>query len=71
MTTNRLAVADVAPRLSPPKDKAERRRFWIERGNRLLWGQEEATKGSPLTPRYDLEWACDEHGAYWLKQRAA
>lgn len=59
-----------ATRVVAPSDPAERQRFWIERGNRILWGQEPNSKGEWPTPRYDLEWACS-NGSYFLRQRQA
>ena len=60
MTTNRLAGSqDNEPRIIPPKDKDERRRFWIDHGNASLWAQ----------GRGDLEWACD-NGNYYIRPRA-
>lgn len=69
MTTNRLAAPkDGKPQIIAPDDEDERRRFWIERGNRILWGQELPTKGGRVPPRLELEWACD-NGHYSLVPR--
>ena len=48
MTTNRLAKSNVPERVIAPSDEQERTRFWIERGNRILWGQEPTSKGEWL-----------------------
>jgi hypothetical protein len=58
MTTNRLAVRAKDSALSPPDDKAERQKFWIERGNRILWGREATSKGDFLEPKPHLHWVC-------------
>lgn len=52
MTTNRLAksTAEHGERIIPPKDKAERVRFWLDRGNASL-----REKGM-----HHLEWRWDE-----------
>jgi hypothetical protein len=67
---NPLKLADEsgALRVATPKDKAERQRFWIERGNRILWGEEPTSKGEWLPPRRDLQWAC-VNGNYFIEQR--
>lgn len=51
-----------------PSDQTERQRFWIDRGNRILWGQEETKKYGYLQPRHDLEWACI-NGSYFIQSR--
>ena len=68
MTTNRLTVVEGPTRPLAPKDQAERQRFWIERGNRILWGEEATSKGDFLTPRRDLEWVC-RNGSYAIEPR--
>jgi hypothetical protein len=69
MTTNRLAApVDGKARIVPPTNEAERIRFWIERGNRILWGQEPTSKGDFLKPRADLQWAC-VNGNYFIEPR--
>jgi hypothetical protein len=67
MTTNRLAKSDAPPTLAP-SDTKERERFWIERGNRILWGQELTSKGKFLSPRLDLHWVCI-NGNYSIEPR--
>ena len=67
MTTNRLAKSD-SPAVIAPQDKEGRTRFWIERGNRILWGLEPTSKGEWLTPRHDLEWVC-WNGSYSIEPR--
>ena len=70
MTTNRLARSESGdvPRIIAPKDKDERRQFWIDRGNRILWGQEPTSKGDYLEPKTHLHWVCvDDH--YWIEER--
>ena len=69
MTTNRLAKSEVS-HIIPPSDPKEREKFWIERGNRILWGQEPTTKGDYLTPRLELEWCCKD-GHYFIAPRGA
>jgi hypothetical protein len=66
MTTSRLSGSSNGTR--PPNDPKERIRFWIERGNRILWGEEATSKGDYLTPRRDLEWAWN-NGSYFLQPR--
>jgi hypothetical protein len=61
-------VDDKGSRQLAPKDKAERQRFWIERGNRILWGQEPTQKGDYLPPRLDLEWRCVD-GNYFIADK--
>lgn len=69
MTTNRLAApVDGKARIVPPTNEAERIRFWIDRGNRILWGQEPTSKGDFLQPRTDLQWAC-VNGNYFIEPR--
>jgi hypothetical protein len=68
MTTNRLAVVANTARVVPPSGATERRRFWIERGNRVLWGREPTSKGEFLPPRTDLQWAC-ANGSYFIEPR--
>jgi hypothetical protein len=41
---------------------------WIDRGNRILWGQEPTSKGDFLPPRLDLEWVC-RNGSYAIERR--
>lgn len=70
---NRLAKSDARPGIVPPDDPNERRRFWIERGNRLLRGQEPMTgkkyAGQFISPpRLDLEWVCI-NGSYAIQRR--
>jgi hypothetical protein len=60
MTTNRLAKAE-----NPTKRTQQE---WIERGNRILWGQEPTSKGEFLPPRTDLEWVC-RNGSYAIERR--
>lgn len=73
-TENRLARGEVGSRIIAPSDPAERRRFWIERGNRILWGQEPMTgkkyAGQYLAPRTDLEWVYS-NGSYSIQKRGA
>ena len=67
--TDRLNSPDgQRARVVAPSDPAERRRFWIERGNRILWGQEATSKGDFLPPRHDLEWAW-ANGSYFIQPR--
>lgn len=55
-------------RIIPPSDPVERQRFWIERGNRVLWGQEPTVKdGVYLKPRRELEWRCQD-GHYYIAE---
>ena len=69
MTANPLKVIDGgSTRVIAPTDRAERQRFWIERGNRILWGQEPTSKGDFLPPRLDLEWRCHD-GNYFIAER--
>jgi hypothetical protein len=56
------------PSLAVPSDEDERRKFWIDRGNRILWGQEPTSKGDFLQPRTDLQWAC-VNGNYFIEPR--
>jgi hypothetical protein len=65
--TDRLNSGKAA-KIVPPSDPQERVRFWIERGNRILWGLEPTSKGDTLTPRYDLHWVC-RHGHYAIEKR--
>jgi hypothetical protein len=65
--TNRLAKSDIL-RMVAPTDKAERQRFWIDRGNRILWGQEPTAKGDYLPVRPDLHWTCI-NGNYFIEPR--
>lgn len=69
MTTNRLAKSNNVPALAVPSDPKERERFWIERGNRLLWGYEPLSNGKYLN-RTDLQWAAKD-GHYWIEPRKA
>lgn len=45
---------------------------WIERGNRILWGQEPMAgkkyEGQYLAPRFDLEWVW-ANGSYSIQRR--
>lgn len=50
-----------------PSDPAERQRFWINRGNRILWGQEATSKGDYLN-RPEYEWASKD-GHYYIVPR--
>jgi hypothetical protein len=66
---NPLALVEgQRPRPTIPTDKRERERLWIERGNRILWGQEPTSKGDHLPPRTDLEWRC-ANGSYFITKR--
>jgi hypothetical protein len=56
-------------RVVAPIDKQEREAFWIERGNRILWGQEPTRKGDFLEPRHDLHWRC-VNGNYFIESRS-
>lgn len=67
MAANPLLSGQTARPLTP-SDPAERQRFWIERGNRILWGQEPTSKGDFLHPRTDLQWAC-VNGSYFIEPR--
>lgn len=55
-------------RVVAPSDPIERQRFWIERGNRILWGQEPTSKGDFLRPRTDLHWVI-RNGSYSIEPR--
>jgi hypothetical protein len=66
--TDRLNAGQAQSRIAAPSDPAERQRFWIERGNRILWGQEPTSKGEFLPPRTDLEWVC-RNGSYAIERR--
>jgi hypothetical protein len=68
MSTNPLKNLEAHSRTVAPPDPQERQRFWIERGNRILWGQEPTSKGEWLTPRLDLEWFWN-NGAYMVGPR--
>lgn len=70
MTANPLrAATDQAPdRVFAPQDKEERIRFWIDRGNRILWGQEPTSKGEWLEPKPHLHWVCI-NGDYRIEER--
>ena len=69
MTTNRLASpAEGKVRIVAPTDPKERERFWIDRGNRILWGQEPTSKGDYLYPRPELHWVC-RSGNYSIEAR--
>lgn len=59
MTANPLLNPANESRITPPKDKEERVRFWITHGNQSLWEQ----------GRGDLEWAWD-NGNYYIRARA-
>jgi hypothetical protein len=66
---NPLAVVGEGGSLAKaPTDKQERQRHWIERGNRILWGQESTSKGDYLDPRPDLEWIC-RNDSYFIEPR--
>lgn len=67
MSDNPLEKCDKAL-AATPTDKAERQRFWIERGNRILWGQEPNRKGEYLKPRLDLHWVC-RNDSYSIEPR--
>jgi hypothetical protein len=68
-TRNRLAVrAESDSSLSPPKDEAERRKFWIDRGNRIVWGLEPTKKYGLLPPQTHLHWVC-VNGNYSIEPR--
>jgi hypothetical protein len=66
--TDRLNSGTTQNRIVPPSDEKERQRFWIDRGNRILWGQEPTSKGDYLSPRTDLEWVCRD-GSYSIEPR--
>lgn len=51
-----------------PSDQMERVRHWIDRGNRILWGQEPTSKGEWLTPRLNMEWVW-RNGSYSIEER--
>lgn len=58
-------------KISPPSDLKtveERRRWWIARGNRVLWGEEPCKDGSYCEPRRDMEWRHDGN-SYYLSPR--
>lgn len=60
--TDRLNSGTTKARIIPPSDRAERERFWIERGNNLLRNGGMSAKGEWLAPRPGLEWRCkDRH----------
>lgn len=68
MTANPLAVVTAkATKNGSPTDKAERERYWIERGNRLLWGIEPTSRGDYLPPQRHLEWRCKD-GHYFIAE---
>lgn len=62
---------DNGSRIGPPSGlpEKERRQWWVDRGNRVLWGQEPCKDGSFLTPRLDMEWGCDDSGSYYMTSR--
>ena len=64
----KLAAGTVPAHMGAPSGKAERERFWIERGNRILWGQEPTGKGDYLYPRPELHWVC-RSGNYSIEAR--
>ena len=66
--TDRLNATSSQTRNGSPADPIERQRHWIERGNRILWGQEPTSKGDFLPPRHDLEWAWN-NGSYFIQPR--
>ena len=69
MTVDRLnGPTEGKSRNGAPSDPAERQRYWIERGNRILWGQEPTSKGDYLHPRTDLEWVF-RNGSYSIEVR--
>ena len=75
MTTNRLTSSnnDNQNRVTPPSDLTkveQRRQWWIDRGNRILWGEEACKDGSYCTPRRDMEWRHDGTG-YYIADRTA
>lgn len=41
---------------------------WIDRGNRLLWGEEPDRSGAFMEPQRHLEWRC-ENGNYFIALR--
>ena len=52
-----------------PEDRDDRKRFWIERGNRILWGEEPTSKGDFLEPQRRLHWVCSKDGHYSIESR--
>lgn len=54
-------------RIVAPTDPDERRKFWIERGNRILWGIEPTSKGDYLPAQHHLEWRCKD-GHYFIAE---
>jgi hypothetical protein len=52
----------------PSKPAKKTTQEWIERGNRILWGEEPTSKGEWLPPRRDLQWAC-VNGNYFIEPR--
>lgn len=66
MPTNPLMERQMG--LAVPTEQRERVRFWIERGNRVLWGEEPTKRGEYLEPRRDLEWVW-RNGSYLIQPR--
>lgn len=67
MTTNRLAKPS-EDRLVVPSDREDRIRFWIDKGNRQLWGLEPTSKGEWLPPQTHLHWVW-RNGDYSIEHR--
>lgn len=69
MSDNRLTGANSnRPIVKAPADcdtPEKRQKWWVQRGNRILWGQEPNAKGEYQQPRPDLEWRC-ENGSYYI-----
>ena len=61
-------LMETVTRTLTPADPIERQRFWIERGNRILWGEEPTSKGDFLAPRRDLHWVI-RNGSYSIEPR--
>ena len=66
---NQLMKQPATDRVIAPSDPDEKRRFWIDRGNRILWGQEPTSKGDYLEPKTHLHWVCID-GNYFIEERA-
>jgi hypothetical protein len=56
-------------KLDVPTDPKERRKFWIERGNAMLWGHIPDSKGNYLEPRFNLHWVCYGDQDYRIEPR--